>query len=66
MIADGDFSQHVDFMGEFAEAFKLPVTSGALPVREALLSNAQLGDELAAFELEPLDQALRALRRVWA
>ncbi|CAM4066525.1 SbcC/MukB-like Walker B domain-containing protein [Roseateles saccharophilus] len=34
------------------------------PAREALLSAAQLGDELAAFELEPLDQALRALEDV--
>jgi len=34
------------------------------PAREALLSNARLGDELAAFELEPLDQALRALETV--
>lgn len=34
------------------------------PVREALLSSAQLGDELAAFELEPLDQALRGLEAV--
>lgn len=34
------------------------------PVREALLSNAQLGDELAAFELEPLDDALRSLEVV--
>lgn len=34
------------------------------PAREALLSAARLGDELAAFELEPLDQALRALEDV--
>ncbi len=31
------------------------------PARLPLRSDAQLGDELAAFELEPLDQALRAL-----
>ena len=34
------------------------------PAREALLSDARLDDELAAFELEPLDQALRALEAV--
>ncbi len=32
--------------------------------RDALLSGARLGDELAAFELEPLDQALRGLEAV--
>ena len=34
------------------------------PAREALLSDARLDDELSAFELEPLDQALRALEAV--
>ncbi|KQV52838.1 hypothetical protein ASC95_08515 [Pelomonas sp. Root1217] len=34
------------------------------PARVALLTDARLGDELAAFELEPLDQALRALEAV--
>ncbi len=34
------------------------------PVREALLAEARLDDELAAFELEPLDKSLCALEAV--
>lgn len=64
MIAGGDLSQHVDFMGEFADAFNTMVSSleearTRLQRREAELSQTNRALEAQIFERQTAEEQLR-------